>query len=67
MTEALYDLMFAREEFEETLIREAEAINELTASVGETRGYTPSHGALLWQMTTLLRRDSSGQSGGGKD
>ncbi|EEY70585.1 uncharacterized protein PITG_06029 [Phytophthora infestans T30-4] len=64
ITEALNDLMFAREELEEMLVRETEAINELTVSVGETPGrseYTPSYGVLLGQVVRLLRRDPSAQ------
>ncbi|KAG3097909.1 hypothetical protein PI125_g15501 [Phytophthora idaei] len=46
------------------LLREAEAINELTASIGETprpSGYTPSYGVLLGQVIRILTREATGQ------
>ncbi|KAG3113505.1 hypothetical protein PI124_g5597 [Phytophthora idaei] len=64
MSEALNDLMYAREEPEVMLLREAEVISKLTASVGETSrpsGYTPSYGVLVGQVIRILRRDPTGQ------
>ncbi|KAF1780141.1 hypothetical protein PC129_g12668 [Phytophthora cactorum] len=64
MAEALNDLVYAREELEAMLLREAEVINELTASVGETSrpsGYAPSYGVLVGQVIRILRRDPTGQ------
>ncbi|ETO81938.1 hypothetical protein F444_03824, partial [Phytophthora nicotianae P1976] len=61
MAETINDLQYAREELEAILLREAEAINELTASIGETpgsSGYTFSSGVLLGQIIKILQRRS---------
>ncbi|KAG6970421.1 hypothetical protein JG688_00004879 [Phytophthora aleatoria] len=60
MAEALNNLLHAREELAAMLLREADVINELTATIGGapgSSGYIPSYELLRWYVIRILSRE----------